>query len=142
MSPRTRLWSELAEIAGLNEALIVRLTRHAAMCSYGNIKASAELIAQTQQKHLNDLRSLLAAQSLWPRPPAELPHDGANNWERFSHDLELLVRVTFGLHRASAQWEGIDAAIADKLGAIALDDDEQTSALRALALKCDPQALD
>ena len=142
MSPQTRLWGELAEIAGLSEELIARLTRHAALCKYRNLKAGAESIALTQEKHLNQLRSMLASQSLWPRPPAKLPHYGANNWERFSHDLELLVQVTFGLHHVSAEWEGVDPAIGEQLGAIANDDDEQTSALRALALKCDPQALD
>jgi hypothetical protein len=54
----------------------------------------------------------------------------------------MLGTLVSGIQRASRVWEGIDTATAEKLLAIAIADGEAQNQLRALALKCDPQALD
>jgi len=141
LSPEPRLWNELTDIAGRNESLVARLTRHAARCPYGNLRSGVESLAETQAANLKQLRSILSEKNLWPRPP-EPARDGANNWERLSLDLELLIEITQQLHRAASEWEGIDPELGDKLAALAIADDARTSELRALALKFDPQALD
>jgi len=142
LSPEARLWNELAEIAGRNEALIERLKRHAARCVYGNLRVGLEALAEGQAANLKQLRSLLSEKSLWPRPPQEDAHEGSNNWERLSGDLILLAAITQQAHRAASEWEGINPELARKLEAVASADDQQTSQLRILALRCDPQALD
>ena len=134
--------AQLAELAGRKEALIERLARHAAMCSYGTIRSGLERIAAQQSEGFKVLRSLLAEREMWPRPPESTPHEGSNNWERLNHDLAMLGMVVSGIQRASRVWEGIDSATAEKLVAVAIADGEAESQLRALALKCDPQALD
>ena len=140
-SDKTAL-AQLAELAGRKEALLDRLARHAAMCPFGTIKAGLERIAAQQREGFQVLRSLLAEHQMWPRPPESTPHEGSNNWERLNHDLEMLGTVVSGIQRASGVWEGIDSATAEKLLAIAITDGEAQIQLRALALKCDPQALD
>ena len=140
-SDKTAL-TQLAELAGRKEALIDRLARHATMCSYGTIRTGLERIAEQQRDGFKVLRSLLAERQMWPRPPESTPHEGSNNWERLNHDLAMLGTVVSGIQRASGVWEGIDSATAEKLLAIAITDGEAQIHLRALALKCDPQALD
>jgi hypothetical protein len=134
--------AQLAELAGRKEALIERLARHAAMCSYGTIRSGLERIAAQQSEGFKVLRSLLAERQMWPRLPESTPHEGSNNWERLNHDLAMLGMVVSGIQRASRVWEGIDSATAEKLVAVAIADGEAESQLRTLALKCDPQALD
>jgi len=134
--------AQLAELAGRKEALIDRLARHAAMCSYPTIRTGLERIAAQQSEGFKVLRSLLAERQMWPRPPESTPHEGSNNWERLNHDLAMLGMVVGEIEKASRVWEGIDSATAEKLLAIAIGDGEAQSQLRALALKCDPQALD
>src|SRR5262245_60204356 len=140
-SDKTAL-AQLAELAGHKEVLMERLVRHAAMCPYGTIGAGLEHIAEQQSEGFKVLRSLLAERQMWPRPPESTPHEGSSNWERLNHDLAILGLVVSGIQKASRVWEGIDSATADKLLAIALADGEAQNQLRALALKCDPQALD
>jgi hypothetical protein len=140
-SDKTAL-AQLAELAGRKEALIERLARHAAMCPYGTIRTGLERIAAQQSEGFQVLRSLLAQRQMWPRPPESRPHEGSNNWERLNHDLAMLGTVVSEIERASRVWEGIDSATAEKLLAVAIADGEAQTQLRALALKCDPQALD
>ena len=140
-SDKTAL-AQLAELAGRKEALIDRLVRHAARCPYGTIRTGLERIAEQQRDGFKVLRSLLAERQMWPRPPESTPHEGSNNWERLNHDLEMLGTIVSGIQTASRVWEGIDPGTAEKLLAIAIADGEAQSQLRALALKCDPQALD
>ena len=140
-SDKTAL-AQLAELAGRKEALIDRLVRHAARCPYGTIRTGLERIAEQQRDGFKVLRSLLAERQMWPRPPESTPHEGSNNWERLNHDLEMLGTIVSGIQTASRVWEGIDSATAEKLLAIAITDGEAQIQLRALALKCDPQALD
>ena len=134
--------AQLAELAGRKEALIDRLARHAAMCSYGTIRTGLERIVAQQSESFKVLRSLLAERQMWPRPPESTAHEGSNNWERLNHDLAMLGMVVSEIQKASRVWEGIDSGTAEKLLAIAIADGEAQSQLRALALKCDPQALD
>jgi len=134
--------AQLAELAGQKEALIGRLKRHAAMCPYGTIKTGLERIAAQQSEGFNVLRRLLADRDAWPRPPQSTPREGSNNWERLSNDLAVLQTISAGIQKASRVWEGIDSATAEKLVPVAIADGEAESQLRALALKCDPQALD
>jgi hypothetical protein len=141
-SPEKSAIAGLAELAGRKEALIGRLERHAAKCSYPNIKGGLERLALNQAESFKALRSILSDHDTWPRPPESEPHEGSNNWERLSSDLELLRTVALGMQKAAGTWEGIDAAIARKLLPIAIADGDAESELRALALKCDPQALD
>jgi hypothetical protein len=54
----------------------------------------------------------------------------------------MLGTIVSGIQTASRVWEGIDSATAEKLLAIAMTDGAAQIQLRALALKCDPQALD
>ena len=140
-SDKTAL-AQLADLTGRKEALIDKLGRHAAMCSYGTIRTGLERIAAQQSEGFKVLRSLLAERQMWPRPPESKPHEGSNNWERLNHDLAMLGTVVSEIQRASRVWEGIDSATAEKLLAIAIADGEAQNQLRALALKCDPQALD
>jgi len=134
--------AELADLAGRKETLMGRLRRHAAMCSYPTIKAGLERLAEEQAESFEVLRAILADRNTWPRPIEETPREGSNNWERLSGDLEILHALALGIQKAAGIWEGIDAAVAAKLMPIAVADGEAEARLRALALKCDPQALD
>ncbi|HTR61898.1 MAG TPA: hypothetical protein VMH37_09360 [Candidatus Binataceae bacterium] len=141
-SPEKAAVADLAELAGRKEALIARLERHAGMCSYANLRAGLELLATNQAESFKTLRSILSDRDTWPRPPESEPHEGSNNWERLSSDLELLRTIAIGMQKAAGTWEGVDAGVAEKLLPIAVADGDAESELRALALKCDPQALD
>ncbi len=142
VSSEARLSNELAEQAGKNEDLVGRLERHAAMTAYPNIRAGVQDLADKEAIHLKRLKAILSARDLWPRPPEPAAREGVNNWERLSADLELLSSLAAAFHRAAAEWESVDQKVADDLAALALEDDENESALRKLALKCDPQAFD
>ena len=141
-SPEKAAVAELAELAGRKEALIARLGRHAGKCSYANLRAGLEGLAIKQSETFKTLRSILADHNTWPRPPESEPHEGSNNWERLSSDLELLRTIAIGMQKAAGTWEGVDSGVAEKLLPIAVSDGDAESELRALALKCDPQALD
>ena len=141
-SPEKSAIADLAELAGRKEALVARLERHAEKCSYANIRAGLQQLAIKQAESFKTLRSILSDHDTWPRPPESEPHEGSNNWERLSSDLELLRTVAIGMQKAAGMWDGIDSGIAQKLLPIATADGDAESELRALALKCDPQALD
>ncbi|MGH7948336.1 MAG: hypothetical protein ACREQF_03840 [Candidatus Binataceae bacterium] len=139
-SADTHLLDELAVLAGKNEDLVARLTRHADACPYANVKAGVEALAAKEAPHARTLARVLQQRGRWPRPPRPR-REGSNNWERLSADLEILGELDTGLHRAAAEWEGIDPELADQLLKLALEDDENEGELRKLALLCDPQAL-
>lgn len=141
-SPDKTALAELAELAGRKEALVERLKRHAEMCSYPTIRAGLERLAAGQAETFEALRGILTGRGTWPRPPEASPREGSNNWERLSNDLATLHALAMGMQKAAGIWEGIDQSISDKLATIAATDDEAEGALRTLALKCDPQALD
>jgi hypothetical protein len=142
VSPRQTLLNELTEIAGRKEALIARLKRHAAMCDYVNIKAGLEQLAVKEEAHLRVLNAILADHDLWARPPEPPVHDGSNNWERLGGDLELASELSKLINRQSVVWEAVDPAMAQRFAAMYVEDYDNTSLLRDLALKCDPQAFD
>ncbi len=141
-SAESRLLTELAELTGRKQGLVDRLTRHAAMCTYPNLKAGVESLAEKEAAHVKTLNAILSARNVWSRLPEPPVHDGANNWERFGGDLELLASLAATFQRAAALWEAVDQAVADALAKLAIEDDERESELRKLALKCDPQAFD
>jgi hypothetical protein len=140
-SSTTRLLNDLANLVGSNEELAARLARHGSMAT-ANLKGGIEALAEQEAAHVKKLKVVLSSRNMWPRPPEPPARDGINNWERLGADLALLGALASGFHRASAQWEGVDPAVADELEAIAIADDDHESELRKLALKCDPQALD
>lgn len=140
-SPDTHLLDDLAVLAGKNEDLAARLTRHAAACAYSNLKAGVEALAGKEASHARTVARILQQHGRWARPPKPR-REGANNWERLSTDLEILGELDAGLHRAAAEWEGSDPELSARLLKLALEDDENEGELRKLALLCDPQALD
>jgi hypothetical protein len=141
-SPRDSLLVELADIAGRKESLIERLERHAAMCALSNVKAGLEQLAAKEAAHLKTLRSTLTDHGMWPRPPEPPAHDGSSNWGRLSGDLELASELRNLINRQSVMWEATDPAMAKRFAAMYAEDYDNTSFLRDLTLKCDPQAFD
>ncbi len=141
-SPRQRLLNEVADIAGRVESLVERLGRHAEMCAYPNIKAGLEQLAEREGVHLKALKAILAGNAMWPRPPEPPSHEGSNNWERLSGDLEMLAEISRLVNRQAVNWEPVDEQMAQQFAAMYAEDYDNTSMLRDLALKCDPQAID
>jgi hypothetical protein len=141
-STRERLLAELADVAGRKEALVERLGRHATMCAYPNVKSGLEQLAVNEAAHLKVLRAILDDNDLWPRPPEPPSHDGSNNWERLGLDLELAAELGRMINRQSVLWEPLDPAMANRFADMYAEDYDNTSFLRDLALKCDPQAFD
>ncbi len=141
-SPEKRALAELAALAGRKETLIDRLRRHASMCPYPTIKSGIDRIAEGQAESFKILRNILTDRDLWPRPPEATPREGSNNWERLTSDLEVLRVIAVGMQKEAGVWEGIDLSISQQIAQIAVADSEAEEELRALALKCDPQALD
>ena len=139
-----RLIDELAILAGDSEDLVNRLRRHAERVSYPKIAQGAKEIAEKEAAHQKTMRAILAARSMWPRPPAEAAHEGINNWERLSNDLQMLLLFARNLHRHAMRWEGEggDAALGETLKKIADEASEDEFELRLLVAKLDPQALD
>jgi len=90
------------------------------------------------------MRAILSDRGLWPRPPEEASHEGANNWERLSNDLEILLQFARELHRHAMRWEGEgeNAKLGETLMKIADEASEDEFELRLLVAKLDPQALD
>ena len=134
--------SEVADIAGQVESLVERLKRHAAICAYPNIKAGLEQIGAREAVHLKALKAILADNGMWPRPPEPPGHEGSNNWERLGRDLELLAEISRLVNRQAVNWEPADPQMAQRFAEMYAEDYDNTSMLRDLALKCDPQALD
>lgn len=142
LSERDRLMRRLAEIAGRCEVLVMRLRRHADLCVYPAIANGVRAVAAAEARHERALRSILGERGLWPRPPEDKPGEGANNWERLSVDTEMLLALSQALARQALQCESFDPDLAQRLREIGSEAAESESQLRALALKCDPQALD
>lgn len=142
LSPRETLLAELADIAGRKQSLIDRLKRHAGMCAYPNIKAGLEQLAIREAAHVKTLNAILADNGMWSRIPEPRTHDGSNNWERLNGDLELLAELSRMINQQAVRWEPVDAELAQRFAAMYPEDYDNTSVLRDLALKCDPQALD
>jgi hypothetical protein len=141
-SARSNLLEELAELAGRSHGLAERLKRHAAMCSFPNIKHGAAAIAEKEAAHYKALNSILADNSVWAKLPEAPLHEGSNNWARLGGDLEVLGSLAADLRLAAVKWESVDDSIAQRLFQLAIEDAEYESELRKLALKCDPQAID
>jgi len=141
-SPRDTLLAELADIAGRKQSLVERLKRHAEMCEYPNIKAGLEQLASKEAAQVKALDAILADNELWSRPPEPPSHDGSSNWERLNSDLELSAELSRRINQQAIRWEPVDSELAERFAAMYAEDYDNTSFLRDLALKCDPQAFD
>jgi hypothetical protein len=137
-----RLIDELAILAGQSEALVNRLRRHGERAMYPTIAQGVHGIAEKEAAHEKILRAVLAERGLWLRPPEEVPHEGSNNWERLSGDLEILLLFAQELHRHAMRWEGENPELGETLKKIADEASENEFELRRLVAKLDPQALD
>src|SRR5271166_1225416 len=123
-----RLTDELAILAGQSEELVNRLHRHAERVTYPGIAQGVRDIAKREASHQKIMRAALSERGLWPRPATEPPHEGSNNWERLSIDLEILLLFARNLHRHAMRWEGDgrDRALGETLMKVAdeASDDE------------------
>ncbi len=139
-----RLIDELAILAGQSEALSDRLRRHAERLTYPAIAQGVAAIAATEAGHEKTMRAILSERHLWPRPPEEVPHEGSNNWERLSNDLEILLLFARDMHRHAMRWEGEgeNPQLGESLKKIADEAAEDEHELRRLVAMLDPQALD
>lgn len=141
-SENARLMEKLAELTGRCEALTERLKRHADMCSYPAIAQDVRQVAERVARHERELRSILLDHGRWPKPPEPAAREGANNWERLSGDLAILLMFAQELRPYALKWEGPDPALAARLTQIATEADESGIDLRKVTLKCDPMAID
>ena len=137
-----RRLARLAQIAGASERLAGSLKRHATLCAYTNIKSGLEALAIAEAADAQALRDLLLPYQVWPAPARSHQRAGGSNWARLSDDLAAEVAMVRALNAAIANWEGPDHAIADRLRAIVTAKATSLDRLRALTLRCDPQALD
>ena len=96
----------------------------------------------SEAAHFKTLNTLLSDNNVWAKLPEAPLHDGSNNWARLGGDLEVLGTLAAEMRLAAVKWESIDEKIAAVVRRISEEDDQHESALRKLALKCDPQALD
>ena len=141
-SPKTRMLERLAVVAGRYESLAQRLQRHAELCTYPNIKAGLERLAEDEADQANALRRVLADLGAWPRLAETPSHDGSSNWERVSADLALQTELFRELNTQVVEWEGVDPNVAARLRVFLDGEDRNAGMLRDFALKCDPQAFD
>lgn len=111
---------------------------------YPAIAHGVREIAEKEAAHQKAMRAILAQRHLWPRPPEEVPHEGSNNWERLSNDLEILLLFARDLHRHAMRWEGEgeNPKLGETLMTIADEASDDEYELRRLVAKLDPQALD
>jgi len=141
VAERAELLEELAEIAGRNQGLVERLTRHAPLAG-ASIKPGVEALAEQEAAHVKLLNSILADHNVWAKLPEPALHDGSNNWARLSGDLAVLGEVAADLRTNAMKWESIDEGVVTKLRQLSSEDDDNESELRKLAMKCDALALD
>lgn len=141
-APRPRLLEELEELAGHSEVLVKRLRSHARMCPYPVIAKEIAELAEREANHEKTLRAILSDHGRWPRPPKTEAHEGSNNWERLSRDLEILLEFTQAMNRHALKWEGSNPASAQRLLAVAREAADDEMELRTITAKCDPLALD
>jgi len=139
-----RLIDELAILAGQSEDLVNRLRRHAERVNYPKIAQGVREIADKEAGHQKIMRAALAEREMWPRPPEQTAHEGGNNWERLSIDLEILLELARNLHHHAMRWEGDgqNPALGEALMKVADEASEDEFELRMLVAKLDPQALD
>jgi hypothetical protein len=139
-----RLIDELAILAGESEDLVGRLRRHSARVTYPAIAQGVLEIAAKEEAHQKIMRAMLTEHGMWPRPPEQTGHEGTNNWERLSIDLQILLLFARNLHRHAMRWEGEgeNAKLGETLKKIADEASENEFELRLLVAKLDPQALD
>ncbi|HVC43977.1 MAG TPA: hypothetical protein VND20_04110 [Candidatus Binataceae bacterium] len=141
-APRARALDRLAACAGRYATLAANLARHAAMCELPTIAADLARLADATSAQAEVLRRLLRDRGAWPAPAAAAGPEGASNWARLNADLALQGDLARELNRTLVEVEGADPGFAAALRVLATEEDRNLRALRSLALKCDPQALD
>jgi hypothetical protein len=99
-------------------------------------------LAAKEQAHVKALGTILSEHRTWAKLPEAPTHEGLNDWERLSGDLELLAEIGLSMGQLAVFWEGLNAAITERLREISAEDSENTRTLRKLTLKADPHALD
>jgi hypothetical protein len=142
ISAEARLLNALAELAGKNQGLVERLQRHAQRCKYEQMSPVLTDLAAKERTHVKALGAILSEHRMWAKLPETPTHEGLNDWERLSGDLEVLAEIGLSIGKLAVWWEGSNAAITERLREISAEDSENTRALRKLALKADPHALD
>jgi bacterioferritin (cytochrome b1) len=142
LSPRTRLLKLLAETAGDAELLAAKLSRHAELCTYPNIRAGLYEVAAGESAQAAVIRQLLLDYGVSPKLSVSPSHDGSSNWERLQRDLALQVKILRSLRSQVPQWTALEPQIADSLSQVAAEEEGRIGRLRDLTLRCDPQALD
>jgi len=142
ISAEARLLNALAELAGKNQGLVERLQRHAQRCKYEQMSPVLTDLAGKERAHVKALGAILSEHRVWPKLPEAPTHEGLNDWERLSGDLEVLAEIGLSMGQLAAWWEGSNAVITERLREISAEDSENTRTLRKLALKADPHALD
>ncbi len=140
-APRVRALDRLAGCAGRYATLAANLARHAAMCDLPTIAADLARLADATSAQAEALRRILRDRGAWPAPAAAGP-EGASNWARLNADLALQGDLARELNQTLVEVEGADPGLAAVLRVLAAEEDRNLRALRSLALKCDPQALD
>src|SRR5260370_31615650 len=105
-SPKTRMRERLAVVAGRYESLAQRLQRHAELCTYPNIKAGLERLAEDEADQANALRRILADLGTWPRLAETPSHHGSGHWRRASAHLALQTEHFRELKTQDAGSEG------------------------------------
>jgi len=141
-SPIERVLDALPGLAGKNQALVDRLSRHAELCVYPSTKAALERLAAKETEHVKTLSEILAPHHRWAKITQLPARNGANNWERLTGDLALLSELSNELGRLAIHCETLDPDIGERLQAIVDEDSRVLGELRKLALRADPQALD
>jgi hypothetical protein len=141
-APRARALDRLAECASRYTTLAANLARHATMCDLPTIAADLARLADATSAQAEALRRILRDRGVAPAPAAAAEPEGASNWARLNADLALQGDLARALNQTLVEVEGADPGFAAALRVIAIEEDRNLRALRSLALKCDPQALD
>jgi len=142
LSPRTRLFDQLAATAADAETLSANLSRHSERCDYPTLKAGLAELAAAQRAQSDVLRRLLLENSFWPKLPGAPVHEGSSNWQRLQHDLALQLRILRALQSQLPQWMHLEVQVAERLRKFVAEQDRLIGQLRDFTLRCDPQALD
>ena len=142
ISTEARLLDDLAALAGKNQGLVDRLHRHAQRCKYEQMAPVLTELASKEQAHVKALSTILSEHRTWAKLPEAPTHEGLNDWERLSGDLELLSEIGLSMGQLAVFWEGLNTVITERLREISAEDSENSRTLRILALKADPHALD
>jgi hypothetical protein len=106
------------------------------------IKDGLKTLAAAEDADARVLRGMVWTHHVWPTRPESSISAAANNWARLSADLDAETELIRALNGAIAEWEGVNHELASRLREMVASKEQSLRLLRALALRCDPQALD